>query len=70
MCPVPKAVQETPEKETTALPITPVDVTTDLDTTSDTSNLIHNNATNPSIEKIVKKEVVLKISCQIENDER
>ena len=70
MCPVPKAVQETPEKETTALPITPVDVITNLDTNSDTSNLIHNNATNPTIEKIVQKEVVLKISCHIENNER
>ena len=63
MCPVPKAVQETPEKEATALPITPVDLTTNLDTTFDSSNLINNNVDNSSIETIVKH-------IQIDNDER
>ena len=63
MCPVPKAVQETPEKEATALPMAPVDLTTNLDTAFDPSNLINNNVDNSSLENIVKH-------IQIDNDER
>jgi len=62
MCPVPKAVQETPEKEATALPIAAVDVTTNIDTSAGSSNLIHNIAKIPSIENIVQQ-------IQIDNDE-
>ena len=63
MCPVPKAVQEAPEKEATALPIAAVDVTTNIDTSAGSSNLIHNIVKNPSIENIVQQ-------IQSENDER
>ena len=55
MCPVPKPVQQTPDQEANALPITSVEVTTNLDTSVDASNLIQNMVSTSSTEDILDK---------------
>jgi len=58
MCPVPKAVQENPDKEAIAIPVATVDLAAELNSSEDTAGLIHNSHNNQSTEQIVQKLVI------------